>query len=192
MATMGVGMIVFGALIFFAACAWAVAIYNGLVSLRQQVERSWANIDVILKQRFDEIPQLVQVLQQFVGYEQSVIRSLVEARKHYGAATGIAEKVQASGELSLALRGVLAIGEGYPDLRSSAQFAQLQGRISALEDSLSDRREMYNETVTNLNTRIEQLPDAILARILGYQKLPNFTVAESEKSRPSLDLKLAG
>ncbi len=92
-----------------AFASMAIAIYNGLVSLRQQVDRAWANIDVILKQRFDEIPQIVQILEQYVGYEQSVLKNLAEARKHYGAASSVEDKIKSSSELSMAFRGVLAI-----------------------------------------------------------------------------------
>lgn len=176
--------------LFFALCAIGIGIYNGLVSLRQQVDRAWANIDVILKQRFDEIPQIVQVLEQFVAYEKGVINNLVEARKHYGSAQSTDEKMKASGEMTMALRGVFAIGEGYPELKSNQNFLQLQGRVTALEESLSDRREQYNEVVTNFNTRLEQIPDVFFARILGYTGRQLFQVSEAEKARPSLKLNL--
>ncbi|HTL12161.1 MAG TPA: LemA family protein [Bdellovibrionota bacterium] len=179
-------------LLCLALGAWCVTVYNGLISLKNQVERAWANIDVLLKQRFDEIPQLIQVLQQFVGYEQSTIKKLVDARKSYGAAASVEEKVRAAGDLSLALKGVVAIGEGYPELKSSNQFSQLQTRISALEDALSDRRETYNECVVNLNTRIEQFPDVFFAGMLGYARLPVFEVSAPEREKPSVNLRLAG
>lgn len=168
----------------------AIGIYNGLISLRQQIDRAWANIDVILKQRFDEIPQIVQVLEQFVGYEQAVIKNLVEARTKYGSAETVNEKIQASRDVSTALRGVIAIGEGYPELKSNQNFVHLQGRISSLEESLADRRENFNEAVTNFNTRIEQFPDVFFARLLAYTPRELFKVAEAEKVRPNLKLNI--
>lgn len=186
----GIAVLVVLLVLFFALVAIVIGIYNGLVSLRQQVDRAWANIDVILKQRFDEIPQIVQVLEQFVGYEKGVINNLVEARKHYGQAQSVGEKIQASGELSMALKGVMAIGEGYPELKSNQNFLQLQGRVTALEESLADRRELYNEVVTNFNTRLEQIPDVFVARMLAYTPRELFKVSEAEKQRPSLKLNL--
>lgn len=167
-----------------------IQIYNGLVSLKNQVDRSWANIDVILKQRFDEIPQLVKVVEQFANYERGTIDRLVQARQKYGSAQQPEQKIEASQEMSLALRGIFAIGENYPELRSNQNFVQLQTRVSALEDALADRREHYNESVTNLNTRIEQIPDSFFANMLGYRQRPMFNVPESEKARPDLTMNL--
>jgi LemA protein len=117
-----------------------------------------------------------------------VIKNLVEARKHYGAAASTDEKIKASSEMSLAFRGVIAIGEGYPELKSNQNFMHLQTRVSGLEETLADRREHYNEVVTNFNTRIEQLPDVFLARLLGYQPRQLYQVSAAETVRPSLKL----
>ena len=111
-------------------------------------------IEVILKQRFDEIPKLITVLEQFVGYEKSMIAKLVDARAKYMQATKPADKVNLSKEVNSALMQCLAVGEGYPELKSNQNFLQLQRRVSELEDSLSDRRELYNQAVTNFNTVI--------------------------------------
>ncbi len=165
-------------------------VYNGLVALRSQLERAWSNIDVILKQRFDEIPQLIQVIEQYAGYEAGVISKLSEARTRYGQASSVAEKIKASQELSVALSGVLAVGEAYPDLKANVNFAQLQSRISQLESTIADRRESYNETVANFNTRIDQIPDVFVARFLNYQRQEMFKVAEIEKQAPSLKMNL--
>jgi LemA protein len=170
--------------------AMAVMVYNSLVHLRNQVDRAWANIDVILKQRHDELPNLISVCEQFAQYERATIDRLVEARKHYGAATTLNQKVAAAAEVSGALRGILAIGEAYPELKSSDQFVHLQTRISGLESQIADRRELFNETVTNYNTRIRQIPDVFFAGMLGYQNLELFKVAEEERRAPSVKMKL--
>jgi LemA protein len=167
-----------------------INVYNGLVSLRRQVERAWANIDVILKQRFEEIPQLVQVIEQYVGYEAGVLKSLAESRTKYGQARSNDDKMQASNEMSMALRGVIAIGEAYPDLKSNQNFIQLQQRVSQLESTIADRREIYNEAVTNFNTRLDQFPDVFAARILGYKHQNLFQVTDAEKVAPSLKMNL--
>lgn len=168
----------------------AVGIYNNLIRLRNQLERAWANIDVILKQRYDEIPQLVQVIEQFSQFEANVIEKLVSARAHYGEARSNTDKMAASSEISMALKGVMAIGEAYPDLKSNQNFMQLQTRISQLENTLSDRREGYNDTVANFNTRIDQFPDVLLARMLNYNRQTMFEVAAAERQAPSLKMNL--
>ncbi len=167
-----------------------INIYNGFISLRNQVERAWANIDVILKQRYEEIPQLVKVIEQYTGYEAGVLQQLIEARKHYGHAQSVEDKIKASQEMSFALRGVIAIGEQYPELKSNQNFIQLQNRVSQLESTIADRRELYNETVANFNTRIDQFPDVFVASLLNYKKQDLYKVDEIEKSAPSLDMNL--
>ena len=172
------------------AILWGVSVYNGLISLRHQLERSWANIDVILKQRYDEIPQLIQVIEQYVGYESGILKDLAEARSHYGAARTISDKIDASAELSLAFKGVAAISEAYPDLKSNENFNQLQGRISNLESTIADRRENYNESVANFNARIEHFPDVLIARLLNYNRQKMYQVRDEEKSTPALKMNL--
>jgi LemA protein len=170
----------------------AVGIYNGLVSLKKQVERSWANIDVILKQRHDEVPQLIKIVEQFTGHEAVILRKVSEARAHYvSAGADMSEKIKASNEMTLALRGVLAIGEAYPDLKSSQHYLQLQNRLSALEEQLANRREHFNDSVATYNTRIAQFPDIFFAQALGYYPLEHFQVSEHEKLMPSLEVKAA-
>ena len=168
----------------------SVNIYNGLVSLKKQVERAWSNIDVILKQRFDEIPQLVQVIEQYAGYESSVLKNLSEARKSYGQTQNIHDKIEASQAMTVALKGIAAIGESYPELKSNQNFVQLQERISSLESTVADRREIYNESVTNFNTRIEQIPDVFVARFLNYKSFELYQVDPSEKARPNLKMNI--
>ncbi|MGE4133037.1 MAG: LemA family protein [Bdellovibrionales bacterium] len=167
-----------------------VGIYNGLVRLRSQLERAWANIDVILKQRYDEIPQLVQVVEQYVGYENNILKDLANARSRYGSAGSVHEKIEASRGLSLALQGVMAIGEAYPELKSNANFMQLQKRVSELEEAIAHRRETYNEAVANFNARIDQFPDTFAARLLNYQRQESFMASANERSRPSLKMNL--
>lgn len=174
----------------FALLILGTSIYNGLVSLKNQVDRSWANIDVILKQRFDEIPQLVQVLEQYTQYEQATIQKVMNARANYGRARKIDDKIKASNELNLALQGVFAIGEAYPELKSSEHFSHLQTRVSELESQIADRREHFNESATNLNTRIQQIPDVFFANLLGFQRTTLYEVASFEKERPSLQMKI--
>ncbi|MEZ4813579.1 MAG: LemA family protein [Bdellovibrionota bacterium] len=167
-----------------------VGIYNSLVALSKQVDRSWSNIDVILKQRHDEVPQLVEIVQQYVTHEKNILDKVTEARTHYMNAKNTDEKVKASNEMTRALGGVLAIGEAYPELKSSNHFLQLQGRLTGLEEQLADRREHFNDTVTTYNTRIAQFPDMFFAGLLNYHSMELFKVSESDKSMPSLKVKI--
>ena len=167
-----------------------LSIYNRLVRLKNQVQKAWANIDVILKQRFDEIPQLIQVIEQYASYEAGLLKSLADARRHYGSAQSVGEKIEATKEFNVALRGVAALGEAYPELKANENFNQLQSRISDLENMLADRRELYNEAVTIFNTRIEQVPDVFIANFLNYQRQRFFEVDEADKVRPNLKLDL--
>lgn len=167
-----------------------ISIYNSLIRLKNQIDRAWSNIEVILKQRFDEIPQLVQVLEQFVNYENQILSKLMEARTHYSSAKTVKDKMGSSEDMSLAFQGLLALSESYPELKSNENFRQLQNRVSDLEHQLSDRRETYNDSVTNFNTRIEQIPDVLVARIFNYTSREMFQVSEHEMQKPSLQMKL--
>ena len=189
---MGSAMIVliFVVLIGIVFAILSVNIYNGLVALNAQIDRAWANIDVILKQRFDEIPQLIQVIEQYAGYEQKTLQKIIEARNNYGKAQDINQKIQASNSLSSALGGIVALGEAYPDLKANQSFLQLQGRVSSLENQIADRREIFNEAVTNFNTRIQQFPDSIFAGILKYVPKNLYRPPANETAMPNLKMNI--
>jgi LemA protein len=184
------GITIFVGIIVLATIFYGITIYNSLVSLKNQAQRAWANIDVILKQRHDVIPNLVAVCEQFAQYERGTLEKIVEARKHYGTANSINDKIKAAQEVTQALRGLFALSESYPDLKSSQQFLQLQQTIASLENQLADRRELYNENVTNFNTRIAQFPDVLFAQILNFTAMSLFQVTEAEKVMPSVKMSL--
>ena len=168
-----------------------IGIYNRLVAIRNQVERAWANIDVILKQRFEEIPQLIQVVEQTAQYEGTLLQSLAQARQKYGAQSASTEdKIKASQEMAIALKGVFALAEAYPTLKANDSFKQLQDRISGLENTLADRREIYNENVSIFNTRIEVFPDTIVAGLMNYRRQTMFAVQDAERAMPSVKMNL--
>lgn len=185
-----IGILVFLVLVVGILVTVVISVYNGIVALKNQVDRAWANIDVILKQRYDEIPQLVQVLEQAAQYEKSVIQKVMDARSRYGSARNPDQKVKASQEMSLALSGIFAIGEAYPDLKSNTNFMHLQTRLSTLEEQLTDRREVYNEAVTNWNTRIAQFPEILFRSFITMEERILFQVTEQEKVRPNLKMNL--
>ena len=169
--------------IFVVAVMYAINIYNGLVSLKHSVSKAWANIDVLLKQRHDELPKLVETCKQYMQYEQETLEKVILARAGVSkareagdiAALGIAE-----GMLQKGMGGLFAVAEAYPDLKADASFQQLQQRISSLENSIADRREFYNESVNNNNVRIEQFPDVLIANMFTFKSAELLEFAQSE------------
>jgi LemA protein len=165
--------------------AYAIVIYNGLVNLKHNVAKAWSNIDVLLKQRHDELPKLVQICRQYMLHERDTLERVISARQAVSAARAAAD-VGGLGAAETALRrglGTLfAVAEAYPDLKADKNFKHLQERISALENAIADRREYYNESVNRNNTRIEQFPDVIIARWFrfGQRTLLEFTADETK------------
>src|SRR6266571_1254602 len=164
-----------------AAGGYLLTIYNSLVALKNQIARSWANIDVLLKQRHDELPKLVSVCEGYMRHEREVFDKLSEARAALAQAKSLPERAQAEGQLTAALGRVFAVAEAYPDLKANVGFLQLQSRISDLENQIADRREFYNDTVTTFNTRIQQIPDTIVANWLGLGPAELFKVDEQDR-----------
>lgn len=185
-----IGFMFFVTIILFSLLIAAVGVYNALISLNKQVSRAWANIDVILKQRFDLVPQLISICEQFTQYERSTLDHVIQARTKYAQGGDRHAQIQADKEMTVALKGIFAVGEAYPVLKSSEQFVQIQNTLTSLESQLADRREMYNEAVTNFNTRIAQIPDVFFARLLGFNEFELYKVAEFEKAMPSIKMKL--
>ncbi|MHB1375032.1 MAG: LemA family protein [Thauera sp.] len=186
---MSIGTAVFLALIVLAL-VWGVVVYNGLVQLKHNIAKAWANIDVLLKQRHDELPKLVEVCRQYKQFEQETLARVTEARARVAKARE-AHDVPALGAAENLLRAglgqIFAVAEAYPELKANEHFMQLQTRITALENGIADRREWYNESVNVHNVRIEQFPDLIIARLFSYvaQPLLQFSVAE----KADVDLK---
>lgn len=158
-----------------AVAVYAVVAYNGLVGLKHGVARAWSNIDVLLRQRHEELPKLVEACRQYQQFEASTLARVTEARASVAAARerqDLPALGAAEGLLRTGLGQIFAVAEAYPELRANEQFMQLQARISALENAIADRRELYNEAVNLNNTRIEQFPELLLARGFGFQASP--------------------
>ena len=164
---------------------YGVFTYNGLVRLRHDVSKAWSNIDVLLKQRHDELPKLVETCKQYKQFEQSTLQAVTEARSRVQAARekqDIAALGQAEGLLRGGLGQIFAVVEAYPELKANEHFLQLQTRITGLENSIADRRELYNESVNINNVRVDQFPDLILARLFGFERRPLLEFASAEKA----------
>ena len=172
------------------ALAYGVLVYNGLVSLKHNVAKAWANIDVLLKQRHDELPKLVEVCRQYKQFEESTLTRVTEARARVAQAReahDVPALGAAEGLLRAGLGQIFAVAEAYPELKANEHFMQLQTRITALENGIADRREWYNEAVNVHNVRIEQFPDLIVARMFGFDEQALLQFAMAEKA--DVDLK---
>ena len=164
---------------------WAVMIYNNLVQVKHNVSKAWANIDVLLKQRHDELPKLVETCKQYMKFEQDTLTKVMEARSRVFTAReqqNIGALGPAEGMLRGALGNLFALAEAYPDLKTNQTFQQLQTRISSLENAIADRREFYNESVNVNNVRIEQFPDSIVAGTFNFKPAQLLEFSAEEKA----------
>lgn len=186
---MGIGTLLIAGTIV-VALTYGVMLYNGLVQVKHAVAKAWANIDVLLRQRHDELPKLVEVCRQYKEFEQATLQRVIEARSRVQAARerqDVPALGAAEGALRQGLGQIFAVAEAYPELRANEHFMQLQNRITALENAIADRREMYNEAVNVNNVRIEQFPAAIIARLFGFEAKPLLEFSAADKA--DVDLK---
>ena len=168
----------------------ALAAYNSVVILEQQVSKAWANVDVALKQRHDELPNLVEAVRDLMAYERETLVRVTKVREAYTPAAPPPVQAAVSDETSSAVRQLLAVVERYPAIRSQANVRDLQNEIERLEAVIAARRELYNDTVFLFDTRIRQFPTNLLAVALGWRPRPFFAAPEGERKVPSADLGL--
>ena len=164
---------------------YSVSLYNHLVNVKHAVAKAWANIDVLLKQRHDELPKLVEVCKQYKQFEQSTLQRVIEARSQVQTARerqDIPALGQAEGSLRAGLGSIFAIAEAYPELKANENFMQLQHRITSLENGIADRRELYNETVNINNVQIEIFPASLIARMFSFGEKPLLEFSAAEKT----------
>ncbi|MEQ1513863.1 MAG: LemA family protein [Lysobacteraceae bacterium] len=169
--------------------------YNSLVTVKHNVAKALSNIDVLLKQRHEELPKLIATCKQYMQHEQTTLEKVIQARNRVATANnagdidalGIAE-----GALRQSLGSLFALSESYPDLKADQQFTHLQTRISSLENNIADRREFYNEAVTINNARIEQFPDVIISRLLNFPAFKTLNFDVSELSDVNVQARFAG
>ncbi len=171
--------------ILVLAGGYGVTIYNNLVALKHRVAQAWANIDVLLKQRHDELPKLVETCKQYMEYEQETLEKVISARNNVSTAAQ-SQDMEGLGIAETVLRGTLgrlfALAEDYPDLKANESFQHLQARISDLENGIADRRELYNDSVNQNNIRIEQFPDVIVANFFKFKAHDLLEFSEEEKA----------
>jgi LemA protein len=168
------GFIVIGLIVI--VLFFVIAIYNGLITLRNNADKAWANIDVLLKKRLDLIPNLVEIVKGYATYERSVLEEITKIRASAMQAQGIAEKARQNEAVSTSLGSVFALAENYPDLKASENYLNLQKEIAAIETQIAQRREFYNNSVMLYNTNISTIPGVFVANALKYQPREYFRV----------------
>jgi LemA protein len=171
--------------ICIVAIIYGVSLYNNLVSLKHGVAKAWANIDVLLKQRHDELPKLVEVCKQYKQFEQETLQRVIAARSQVQTARegqDIEALGKAEGAMRASLGGLFAVAEAYPELKTNQNFMQLQTRITGLENGIADRRELYNDSVNIYNVGIEQFPAILIANMFAYAPKPLLEFSAAEKS----------
>jgi LemA protein len=167
---------------------YSALIYNGLVSLRNEVDRAFSNVDVLLQQRFDLIPNLVSVCKAYMEHESSVMQAVSASRGQWNAARGRTDKLTAAAISITPLRQLLATAESYPRLRANENFLQLQGALTSIEEQIADRRELYNSAVSLFNSRIQIFPDRAVAAAFRFTAQPFFSADPAAESVLSVDV----
>jgi LemA protein len=179
-------MIAMGILVLLLVVAvgvmlWAIGIYNGLIALRNTVDKEFSDIDVLLKQRMDELTKLVDTCKGYMKHEAGTFEKITQARSAVAGASTVDQRIAAEGMVTSALRGLFAVAENYPELKANQNFLHLQDRISNVETQIATRRDEYNQAVNTYNIRIQVVPDVFVARMLGFTSRELFKAAEADR-----------
>ena len=165
-----------------------VATWNDVVALQRRIDKAWANIEVALQQRYDQLPNLVAAVRGLMTFERDVLTAVTEARAAFTPAAPIPDQAATSAATTRAVRTLLMTVERYPEVRSATNVLALQSEIERLESMIADRRELYNDQVYRFNTRISTLPTLILAWSFGWRPRSFFVAEVDETTRPEIDL----
>lgn len=179
---MSIAEFVFWAIIAVVV-VYTVVVFNHLVTVKHNVKKAWSNIDVLLKQRHEELPKLVETCRQYMQFEQQTLEKVMQARTAVSQAqaqSDIGALGMAETQMRLGLGNLFAVAEAYPELKANESFQHLQQRISGLENAIADRREFYNESVNINNIQIEQFPDLIVARLFRFKAFELLEFNETE------------
>jgi LemA protein len=183
-------MITIGILLLFGMMgliAYLIGTYNTFVRLSNNIDKGWSNIDVILKQRYDELPKLVDVCNSYMTHERETLEAVTKARAAYGKSMTVDEKARAENQLTSALGSLFVVAEQYPELKANQEFSHVQQRISILESTIADRREFYNDSVNLYNIQIEQIPANWVAQQSGYRARPLLEVPQADRQDVNLN-----
>lgn len=167
---------------------WAILAYNGLVTLRNQVENAWRQIDVQLKRRYDLIPNLVNAVKGAMEFERDTLERVMNARARAMSSQGVHDKSAAEGLLTRALGGLFAVFENYPDLKSNKNVLELQEELTTTENRISFARQFYNDLVARFNIKQDVFPTMLIAALFGFKKAEYFQAEEAAATPPKVDL----
>ena len=172
-------------LIIVLLVLWIISIYNGLIKSRQKVDNAWSQIDVQLQRRFDLIPNFVETVKGYMTHESETFEKITTLRTSWANSTTVGEKAKLDGELSGALKTIMAVSENYPELKANQNFSELSEELRNTENKISFSRQFYNDSVTMYNTKIELFPSNIVAGMFNFQKRELFA-AESDEARKNV------
>ena len=181
------------AIIVVVAAVFVIGLYNGLIGRRNRVDEALAQIEVQLKRRHDLIPNLVNAVKGYMGFEQSVLTKVTEARANAvsAGAQGVAAQAQAENALTSTLRSLFAVVENYPDLKANQNVLELQEQLTTTENQISFSRQHYNSSVLDFNTSIQTFPAVLVAGMFGFSKRDFFDAEPEAANVPTVDLSLS-
>jgi LemA protein len=179
-------------LVVIGAVAYAASVYNSLVQVKNNVDQAWSNIDVLLKQRADELGKLIDAVKAYLGYERDLLTRLTTLRSQVARGVPDESRLAAEREISAGMGRVFALAESYPELKSSSNFLELQRRITGLEEQIAHRREFYNDAVNINNVRLEQFPDRLMVATAGLRQRPLFEATADERADVDVGARLKG
>ena len=158
-----------------------VLAYNGFIVMKNSMDKASSNIDVMLKQRYDEIGKLVSTVKGYMKHEKKTLENITKLRSQFTKAKDINERLDVDAKMNAHVMSLFAVAENYPNLKANENFMQLQGRITSLENEISDRREGYNSTVFEYNNKVQRIPSAMVASVMGLKTREMFKASEGEK-----------
>lgn len=171
-------------IIIVAIVLWVIAVFNGLVTLKNRAKEAWADIDVQLKRRYDLIPNLVETVKGYAAHEKEIFEKVTQARVSAMSAQGTAQRAEAENALSGTLKSLFAVAENYPDLKASTNFLELQNELTDTEDKIQAARRFYNTNVRDLNIKIESFPANLIANSFGFKEMELFQTASEAEQQP--------
>lgn len=172
--------------ILLLLASFVISNYNTLVTLRNRVKDSWAQIDVVLKRRADLIPNLVETVKGYASHESETLEAVINARNRFATASSMEEEIASSNAITSSLNKLFALSESYPELKANENFISLQNDLKETEDKISFSRQFYNDTVLRYNNKVEMFPSNIIASIFGFKKSQFFEIEVSEKEVPKV------
>ncbi len=165
---------------------YVMGTYNSLVGLRNRVQDQWAQVDVLLKRRFDLIPNLVETVKGYASHEKSTLDAVISARNKFNSATTPEAEMAASGELTRALGRIMMLTEAYPDLKADKGFLQLQENLKETEDKISYARQFYNDRVLGYKNKLEMFPSNIVGSLFKFKVAQFFEAEGTERETPKV------